>query len=90
MTVSGGQSDPDHPVTVRFNIGGRTYTVGNVYYPDGDSQLVWVRWTTPSTPQTMTIHVSVTGSGKASQGTITAKIVDLSGNEPLNRLYILQ
>lgn len=28
-------------------------------YPDGDSQLVWVRWTTPSTPQTMTIRVWV-------------------------------
>ncbi|OLN30089.1 hypothetical protein [Desulfosporosinus metallidurans] len=84
VTVSGGQSDPDHPVTVRFTIGGRTYTVGNVYYPDGDSQLVWVRWTTPSTPQTMTINVSVTGSGRASQGTITANIVDLSGNDPPN------
>jgi hypothetical protein len=84
VTVSGSQSDPDHPVTVRFNIGGRTYTVGNVYYPDGDSQLVWVCWTTPSTPQTMTINVSVIGSGRASQGTITANIVDLSGNDPPN------
>jgi len=84
VTVSGGQSDPDHPVTVRFTIGGRTYTVSNVYYPDGDSQLVWVRWTTPSTPQTMTINVSVTGSGRASQSSITANIVDLSGNDPPN------
>jgi hypothetical protein len=42
VTVSGGQADPDHPVTVRFTIGGRTYTVNNVYYPDGDSQLVSV------------------------------------------------
>lgn len=25
VTVSGGQSDPDHPVTVQFNIGGRVY-----------------------------------------------------------------
>ena len=42
VEVSGGQSDPDNPVTVRFVIQGRTYTVSNVYYPDGDSQLVWV------------------------------------------------
>lgn len=84
VTVRGGQSDPDHPVTVRFNIGGRTYTVSGVYYPEGDSQLVWVRWRTPSTPQTMTINVSVSGSGSASKGTITAKIVDLSGNDPPN------
>ena len=82
VTVRGGQSDPDNPVTVRFTIGGQTYTVGGVYYPDGDSQLAWVRWTTPSTPQTMTIRVSVSGSGSASEGTITAKIVDLSGHDP--------
>ena len=84
VTVRGGQADPDHPVTVKFTIGGQTYTVSGVYYPEGDSQLVWVRWTTPSTPQTMTIRVSVTGSGSPSQGTITAKIVDLSGNDPPN------
>lgn len=84
VTVSGGQADPDNPVSVRFTIGGKTHTVNNIYYPDGDSQLVWVRWTTPSTPQTMTITVSVTGRGRASQGTITANIVDLSGNDPPN------
>ena len=84
VSVRGGQADPDNPVTVSFNIGGQTYTVSGVYYPAGDSQLVWVRWTTPSTPQTMSIHVSVTGSGSASQGTITAKIVNLAGNDPPN------
>ncbi len=84
VTVRGGQADPDHPVTVKFTIGGQIYTVSGVYYPSGDSQLVWVRWTTPSTPQTMTIRVSVTGGGSASQGTITAKIIDLSGNDPPN------
>ncbi|NPV89732.1 MAG: hypothetical protein HPY50_03010 [Firmicutes bacterium] len=82
VTVRGSQADPDHPVTVRFTIGGRTYTVNNVYYPNGDSQLVWVRWTTPSMPQTMIINVSVTGRGRASQGTLTANIVDLSGHDP--------
>jgi hypothetical protein len=84
VTVSGGQADPDHPVTVRFNILGQTYTVSGVYYPESDSQLVWVRWTTPATPQTVTIGVTVSGPGSASKGTITAKIVDLSGNDPPN------
>lgn len=84
VTVRGGQADPDHPVTVRFTIGGQTYTVSGVYYPEGDSQLVWVRWRTPSTPQTMTIQVAVSGGGSAGSGTITAKIVDLSGNDPPN------
>lgn len=84
VTVRGGQADPDHPVTVRFTIGGQTYTVSNVYYPEGDSQLVWVRWRTPSTPQNMTIHVLVSGGGSASQSTITTRIVDLSRNDPPN------
>lgn len=84
VTVRGGQADPDHPVTVRFTIGGLTYTVSGVYYPEDDSQLVWVRWRTPTNPQTMTIGVSVSGGGSASQGTFTANIVDLSGNDPPN------
>jgi hypothetical protein len=84
ITVRGGQADPDHPVTVRFTIGSQTYTVSGVYYPEGDSQLVWVRWTTPATPQTMTIQASVSGGGSASQRIITAKIVDLSKNDPPN------
>lgn len=84
VTVSGGQSDPDNPVTVTFNIGGRSYRVSNVYYPSGDSQIAWVRWTAPTIPQTMTIHVSVSGGGSTSQGVITAKIVDLDQNPPPN------
>ena len=83
VEVSGGQSDPDNPVTVRFNILGTTYTVSNVYYPDGDSQLAWVRWTTPDTPQDVAITVSVSGPGSA-QGTIQCKIVDLDENPPPN------
>ena len=34
VEVSGGQSDPDNPVTVQFVIEGSTYTVSNVYYPE--------------------------------------------------------
>lgn len=85
VEVRGGQSDPDKPVSVRFNIQGRTYTVSNVYYPDGDSQLAWVRWRTPAEPCVITISVSVSGGGSA-QGTITCNIVDLDGNDPPNPL----
>ena len=84
VTVRGGQADPGQPVSVTFNIGGRSYRVNNVYYPEGDSQLVWVRWTTPSTPQILTIPVSVSGSGYPNKSSITVKIVDLSQNEPPN------
>ncbi len=84
VTISGGQSDPYHPVTVTFQILGRTYTVNNVYYPKDASQLVWVKWHTPSTEQHITIGVSVSGGGVPSRGTITANIVDLDKNPPPN------
>lgn len=83
VEVSGGQSDPDNPVTVQFIIEGNTYTVSNVYYPEGDSQLVWVKWHTPDEPCVCIIRVRVQGGGTA-QSTITANIVDLDGNDPPN------
>lgn len=83
VMVSGGQSDPDNPARVTFHIEGRSYNVGNIYYPSGDSQLAWVRWITPDTPQDMDITVSVSGPGSA-QATIHCKIVDLNQNPPPN------
>lgn len=84
VTVSGGQSDPDDPVSVKFRIGGTTYTVSNVYYPSGDSQLAWVKWTTPSTEQYMVVTVTVIGPGSTSNSTINVRIVDLDQNKPPN------
>ncbi|WP_317854762.1 hypothetical protein [Chakrabartyella piscis] len=82
--VSGGQSDPDDDTTVYFTIDGTRYSVSNVYYPSGDGQLVWVKWTTPSEPQEMVINVSVSGPGDVSSATITCNIVDLDENPPPN------
>lgn len=84
VTVSGGQADPDNPVTVKFRINGAEYTVSNVYYPEDSSQLVWVKWHTPSTPQIVTISVSATGDGTPGKTTIIADIVDLDGYDPPN------
>lgn len=84
VTVSGGQSDPDNSVSVTFSILGRNYSVGNVYYPEGGQQLVWVKWHTPQTEQHLTIHVTVSGGGTASKGTISANIVNLDQNPPPN------
>ena len=39
VTISGGQSNPDHPVSVTFSILGRNYTVNNVYYPEDGQQI---------------------------------------------------
>jgi hypothetical protein len=84
VRISGGQSDPDSPTRVSFNIGGQTYSVGNVYYPDGDSQLAWVKWRTPDTEQNMTIKVTVSGPGNTAKTTLNVKIVDLDKNPPPN------
>ncbi len=84
VTVSGGQSDPDNPTRISFDIGGTTYNVSNVYYPSGDSQLVWVKWKTPDTAQSMAIGISVSGPGRVSKATINVKIVDLDQNPPPN------
>ncbi|MCD8362362.1 MAG: hypothetical protein LUC98_05265 [Lachnospiraceae bacterium] len=80
--VSGGQSDPDNPVSVTFDVEGTSYTVSNVYYPEGDGQLAWIRWTTPEEAQTMTITVTVHGGGSTEKGTLLVKIVDLDENPP--------
>jgi hypothetical protein len=84
VRISGGQSDPDSPTRVSFNIGGQTYSVGNVYYPEGDSQLAWVKWKTPDTEQNMTIEVTVSGPGSTAKTTLNVKIVDLDKNSPPN------
>lgn len=83
IEVSGGQSDPDNPVSVQFLIQGTTYTVSNVYYPEGDGQLAWVKWHTPASPCTCVIQVHVIGGGWA-QSTINCNIVDLEGHDPPN------
>ncbi len=84
VMISGGQSDPDRPTRVSFIIDGRTYNVGNVYYPSGDSQLAWVKWTTPDTEQDMIIDVTVSGPGSTTKSVINVKVVDLDKNPPPN------
>lgn len=73
--------NPDSPATVTFYVGGTTYTVNSIVIPAGGSQLVWCKWTTPSTEQTMTITVSAS-KGYLSENIVTAKIVDMGRNPP--------
>ena len=84
ITVSGGEHTHDNPVTVIFEIKNKRYTVNNVVYPDGDSQLVWCKWHTPQTEQQVEIKVTVYGGAEASETDITANIVDLDKNPPPN------
>lgn len=83
VEVGGGQSDPDDPVSVQFTIEGTTYTVSEVYYPEGDSQLAWVKWHTPDEPCVITISVRTIGGGWA-QSSVICNIIDLDGNDPPN------
>ena len=84
VTVTGGEHTPDNPVTVIFEIKNKRYTVSNVVFPDGDSQLVWCKWHTPNTEQTVEINVTVLGGAEANETTILANIVDLDKNPPPN------
>ena len=78
---SDDEIDPDHPAEVTFRIGGGTYSMTNIVMPEGEDQLVWCKWHTPSTPQTM--NISVTSSkGSLSCDEITADIVSLDDHEP--------
>lgn len=78
---SGSDLTPDNPASVTFRVGDRSYRVGNIVIPAGDSQVVWVKWHTPSTPQTVSIRADVT-RGTTSQTYITARVVDLDENPP--------
>jgi len=84
VTLSAGSEiNPDKPAKVTFKINGGTYTVSNIVIPEGESQLVWVKWHTPSSPQTVKITVSAT-KGSLSASTVNAKVVSLSEHEPPN------
>ncbi len=73
--------NPDSPARVTFNISGRSYRMSDIVIPKGESQVVWCKWTTPATEQTVTINVS-TNKGSLSASSVTAKIVDLNKNPP--------
>lgn len=59
IKVSGGESNPDQPMTVYFDILGTKYKVSNIFYPQGESQLAWVKWHTPKEPMELEIPVTI-------------------------------
>lgn len=78
---SATEVNPDNPASVTFHINGGTYTVNNIVMPAGSSQLVWVKWHTPSQPVSIPIEVTVTGATTAKTNFI-ARIVSLEENTP--------
>ena len=82
VTVTANREiNPDSPASVTFRIDGHTYRVGDIVIPDGGSQVVWVKWHTPSTPQTLTIQVSCS-RGQTAETSFQAKIESLDDNPP--------
>lgn len=82
LLSSSTEINPENPahVTFSFSTGG-SYSVSGIVVPSGDSQLVWVKWHTPSTPQT--VHISVSASkGSLSSGDIAAVVEKLEEKTP--------
>jgi len=61
-----------------------------IVIPKGGSELVWIKWHTPSTPSDIQIQVQVTGNAAAKidgmyrSAVITGKVVDMDKNPPPN------
>lgn len=70
--------NPDEPLTARFKIGTQNYLVKNIVIPEYESQVVWVKWHTPSEPQDITIKVT---AGSTTQY-VKVKIDKLEEKEP--------
>lgn len=71
----------DDKATVTFSIGGRSYQMSGVVIPENGSQVVWVKWHTPSEPCEITINIS-TNKGSLATTNIRANVVDLNENPP--------
>lgn len=71
----------DSTATVSFSINGRTYHMTDIVIPANRSQLVWVKWHTPSSPGEVNISIS-TNKGTLSNTSIHANVVDMNGNPP--------
>lgn len=75
------QIDNDGTATVTFNINGNPYQMTGVVIPANGSQLVWVKWHTPSEPGEINITIS-TNKGQLSNHTIHAYVADFNENPP--------
>lgn len=73
---------PDDNARAVMSIGGKSYYKSFIC-PEGGSQLVWMRWHTPSTPQTLT----ATAFGGDSSVTLRINVTELEENIPSDPTY---
>ena len=51
-------------------INGNNYLVENIVIPEGESQLIWVKWHTPAEPGEVPIRVTVGGRTRSTRAVI--------------------
>ena len=73
--------NPDMNAKASIDIAGKKMTQSYVV-PPNESTLVWFRWHTPTTPQTIRIPVTVTGGGRLEKDYITVEVRKLEENTP--------
>ncbi len=87
--AKGDRITPDNKAYIAFNINGKT-TSKSITIPEGSSQLVFIKWPTPTSPQMVNISVEISGNAAAKfdnnarSASFTAKVEDLNKNIPPN------
>ncbi len=74
--------NPDDGAYVTLSIGGKTYRKSFIC-PAGGTQLIWIRWHTPSGPQQLT----ATATGAGNPVTLNINVVELEENLPPDPMY---
>ncbi len=74
--------NPDNSAYVTLSIGGKTYSKAFIC-PAGGTQLIWIRWHTPSEPQQLT----ATATGAGNPVTLNINVVELEENIPPDPTY---
>jgi len=74
--------NPNNNAYVTLNVGGQTYRKAFIC-PAGGTQLIWIRWHTPSEPQ----HLTATATGAGNPVTLNINVVKLEEKTPPDPTY---
>lgn len=79
---SSHEINPNNNAYVTLNVGGQTYRKSFIC-PAGGTQLIWIRWHTPSEPQ----HLTATATGAGNPVTLNINVVKLEEKTPPDPTY---
>jgi len=83
LVTASGEINPDDPGQATFHIPGQPSITKEFVIPASESQLVWIKWRTPSEPTQMEIPVELS-AGSAADLTLSVNITELEENIPPN------